>query len=198
VSDERRLMYTGGKLPYSTREPSTQWFPALSSRPAGAQIRPGAQAKKYERKELALVRAAGTSQPTGAITARIVNPSRRLTCSWSIVFESDAVVEIDTWDAASVMTARACSFDSGREVLEHVLQNAVALPTGYEMDSLVSGVRIVATLGIPLDAAAAVVPGSWILKVTWEPDQPLCDDEVVALYSQCAADCVPVRTPLVP
>jgi hypothetical protein len=174
------------------------WWPAITGKPAGQGTRPGSIGRKVERKQLARVESAGTSQPTGDVTCRILNPSRRLTCTFAIVFEPDTVQTL-VFPGAAVWTPRGFipGGDGGREVLVHALETGIAIPRMYELDSMLPGVNIAATLAVVTNLAAATVPGTWVLRAAWEPNQPVCEDEVSSLYTGCNADVVPLTAPLV-
>jgi hypothetical protein len=141
--------------------------------------------------EVPLVKAntSGTSQTSGLVIARIRNPSRKLGLAFQIHFEvhqaDGRTIDSFAGAPANLWTTRVYDPDGG--FLLHVLQTDATLPRQYEMETFAPGVEIRATLGLPLDVAAAAVAGTWKLIARWEPVIPMCDDEVRALYSQCAA-----------
>ena len=162
---------------------------AASERPAGERnVSLGALGPKILPVPLAKVNTSGTTQTSGTIVARLRNPSRKLGCGFQIHFEvhqtDGRTVNSFAAAPANVWTTRVYDPDGGH--LLHELQNSVTIPRQYEMETFAPGVQITATLGLPLDIAAAAIAGTWVLLVKWEPVIPICDDEARSLYSQCA------------
>jgi hypothetical protein len=166
------------------------WQQAIGDRPSGeSQVIAGALGPKVVLVPLVKVNTAGTSQTSGTVVARIRNPSRKLGCAFQIHFE---VHQADGRTVASfagapsnVWTTRVYD-PTGGHIL-HTIQTDQTLPRQYEMETFAPGVQITATLGLPLDVAAAAIAGTWVMVVRWEPVVPMCDEEIRALYNQCTA-----------
>lgn len=164
----------------------TQWYGPRTGRPQGSQPRGGALGPKVlEPIKLADVRTTGTLT-TATVAARIINPSRKLTCTFGIAFRPSSGKAIATFSASSVW--RPQGFDPGTNSLVHyLLDSDEALPALYEMESALRGAIVRATLGIPKDATPATIEGTWFLLATWEPSMPLCDEEAQELYGYASA-----------
>ena len=160
------------------------WFPAITNRPAGQVVRAGWLGQKIVTVGLAEVAAAGTSQPTATFQARIINPSRKLGCGFAVLFRPATGQTVVTW-TASVWTPRGFEPTNGAPL--HVLESSIAVPRMYEMETYSPGVIVTGTLGVPVNATPATVPGTWELIVRWEPCMPMCDDEALAIYGACSA-----------
>lgn len=159
---------------------------ARSERPAGERQGIGSTlGPKLLAVALAKVNSSGTTQLTGTVVARLRNPSRRLGCGFQIHFETASRILVNTYDVASLWTTRV--YDPDGDHLLHEIQTSLSLPRQYEMETFAPGVQITAVLGLPKDGAAAVIPGTWVLRVRWEPVVPMCDEETRSLYSGAEA-----------
>lgn len=164
------------------------WQGARSERPAGTA---GAVVGVLEPKVipvfLAKVNSSGTANTTDTVIARIRNPSRKLGCAFQVHFESKDQIAVNAFDGspANLWTTRVYDPEGGH--LLHFLQESVSIPRQYEVETFAPGFQISAVLGLPRDASSNVIPGQWVMRVRWEPVVPMCDDEVRALYGQCAA-----------
>ena len=165
------------------------WQGPQQGRPAGEQqIIGGALGPKIHRLPLAKANTSGTTQTSGTIVARLRNPSRKLGCGFQIHFEVHQADgrTVESYDAApaNLWTTRVYDPEGGHVL--HTIQSSVAIPRQYEMETFAPGVQITAVLGLPRDIAAGAIAGTWVLITRWEPVVPMCDDEVRALYAQCA------------
>jgi hypothetical protein len=144
---------------------------------------------KILRVPLAKANTSGTTQTSGTVVARIRNPSRKLGCGFQIHFEVHQADgrTVNTFDGApgNLWTTRVYDPEGGH--LLHEIQSSVTIPRQYEMETFAPGVQVTAVLGLARDIAAAAIAGTWVLTARWEPVVPMCDDEVRALYAQCAA-----------
>jgi len=135
-------------------------------------------------KVLARVDAASTAGQTVTARATLKNPSRRLSVCFSVAFEADDnsvpnTYPDSTWSARAVRRNRL----TGKNPQAHALITAQVLPNMYELDSAIREILITAVLGVPLDGAAGVVSGNWVLLAEWEPNQPaMCEPEIKALF----------------
>ena len=166
------------------------WQGALADRPAGErQIITGALGPKRMIVPLVKVNTSGTTQTSGTIVARIRNPSRKLGMAFQIHFEAHQADgrTVDSFAGApsNVWTTRVYDPEGGH--LLQIIQTDATLPRQYEVETFAPGIQITATLGLPLDVAAAAIAGTWVMVVRWEPVVPMCEDETRALYAQCAA-----------
>jgi hypothetical protein len=137
---------------------------------------------------LAKVNATGTSHTSDTVTARITNPSARLNCCFSVGFEPDTSQEpapFTPGDFTWTLTALRPGGTDGREARLHVIEDSKDLGRAYEVETAVKLIEVAATIGVPVDGAAAAIPGRWILEVIWEPAIPMCTSEVKALYVFC-------------
>lgn len=137
---------------------------------------------------LARVAAAGGSASSATVVASIINPSRRLSCSFRVGFEPAAGSSIPASYGSSTWTVRAVSpnrITRGKADM-HLIRDTEVLPEGYEIDSAVRELRVSCVLGLPLDAAAATIAGQWVLYCEWEPNQPaMCEPEIIDLFARC-------------
>jgi hypothetical protein len=160
------------------------WFPAITGRPAGQAARAGYLGQKIIEVPIAKVASSGTSNATDPFQVRIINPSRRLGCGFAVLFKPDTAQTVADWPSS---TWTPIAFDPIGGEFIHELESAIALPRMYELESYVPGVIVQGTLGVPTDAAAATVPGMWLLRVRWEPCIPMCDEEAQSIYAACSA-----------
>lgn len=138
-------------------------------------------------KELARVATTGTTNTTATVRATIRNPSRRLSCCFTIAFETPDGQRPANYSGAD-WTVRAMRKNriTGRTAPMHLLQDAIELPAGYELDSAIREIEVAADLTVPVSSAPAAIAGSWVLLVEWEPNQPsMCDDEIERLFADC-------------
>jgi hypothetical protein len=138
-------------------------------------------------KVLARVNTAGTQVLTATVRATIKNPSRRLSCMFSLTFEADDNQVPNSYTSAA-WTARAIRRNriTGKSGQLHTLVSSQALPNAYELDSAIREILITAALAIPATSAPATLPGNWVLLVEWEPNQPaMCQDEIENLFGDC-------------
>lgn len=139
--------------------------------------------------KLARVETSGAANTTGTPKATIKNPSRRLSCMFSLTFEPDepkavASYTSSTWTVQAMRPNRR----TGKRGELHALVSAQALPNAYELDSAIRELKIATSLAIPTTAGAAAIAGDWVLLVEWEPNQPaMCDKEIEDLFSFCDA-----------
>lgn len=158
-------------------------MPPLSDRPAGPKTSPGGLGQFQLEVPLCKVRSAGGTAASAAVVARLVNPSRKLGCSFQIHFEPTDVKAVSSF-GTSTWSPRA--FDPNGARVLHFLEEAEELPRLYEMETFVPGVLIAATLGLPVDSTPATVPGTWVLRARWEPSMPMCEADASALYGLCS------------
>lgn len=149
---------------------------------------------------LAVCNLSGTSNTSGTAYARIVNPSARLRCTFSVSFQpaiagaiTDYGVSGSTWD----VRAMSPGSNGGPDSELHLLQSSQSLPRSYELDSGIKVVRVTAGLQIPRRSAVEIA-GNWVIEVEWEPSVPMCADELQALFGRCGLSTQPVVNPLVP
>lgn len=139
---------------------------------------------------IVLARVPSTAGAANSVTMRatIKNPSRRLSCMFSIAFEAD-VTEVPNSYNSSTWTVRAMRKNrmTNRTGQMHLLVNGQALPNGYELDSAIRELLITATLAPPLRVdGTTVIPGNWVLLAEWEPNQPaMCEKEIEDLFGDC-------------
>lgn len=149
---------------------------------------PGLLPKRI-RVPLAQVASAGgstTATAEASYFARIFNPSRRLSCGFSVGFESKGGPVADF--NSSTFTIRAFRpAGDGAEAALHVIQSSTNLPQAYEVDTSVRILQLELKLTIPKDAAAANLTGNWVLEVIWEPNVDMCLSDLERLYSECTA-----------
>lgn len=139
-----------------------------------------------------VVAAGGGSAISAGAMLRIKNPSRRIGVGFQIHFEPATRVDINTWGTSSWSH---WVFDPEGDHRLHELEASFSLPRQYEAETYAPGFLISATLGLPLNAAAAVIPGNWVARVRFEPCMPFCESEIARLYSDCFASLVtPVLT----
>lgn len=161
----------------------------ITDRPAGPQAQAGGATGVYQtRIPLAQVNTSGTSNPTATAIARVFNPSKQLSCAFSVAFEpSSLITPVANFQSAKwTTTAMRPGGRDAREAYLHAIESAINLPRLYEMETAVRMVEISCALTVPLDGGGAAIAGNWVVTAEWEPDQPMCDDDVAALYAKCA------------
>lgn len=131
---------------------------------------------------------------TGTAIAIVRTSSEKLRCHISIGF-SAAVGMVNQqppgefWGAAVTLRALRPGDADVNEGELHTIVSGLALPVGYELDSEVRGVKVTAALSyVSIDPAFGTgfdFEGDWVLGVTWEPAEPMCDDEAALLYAGC-------------
>lgn len=132
------------------------------------------------------VNTSGTQRTSGDIVARIYNPSRKLSCGFSVAFDPDTKQAISSY-AGATWTPRAMQAGAnGGEAELHTLETSQPLPRMYELDSAIRIVRLTCSLRIPTDATPTSIAGNWVLVVEWEPNQLMCIEEVNELYANCS------------
>lgn len=146
------------------------------------------------------VNTSGTTNTSDTVVAKMLNPSSRLRGIIEAFFVADTQQLVNDYQSPSwVLRALRPPGNGYREAELHVVENGLALPRAYEIDSLVRAMRISATITIPLTPAAASIAGNWVISATWEPNTPMCDDEVLELYDKCGLELVTKQTePLAP
>lgn len=166
--------------------------------PAGATKGGAALGIKRISVPLAKVNSAGTTRTSATVAARIVNPSRRLSCALSVAFELETQGSITTYSSAT-WTVRALrpGGDDGRESELHTIESGIALPRMYELDSAIRALLVTCSVTIP-QRSGTNLAGDWRLVVEWEPNITMCEEEILALYSQCDASLVLKTDPLAP
>jgi len=162
---------------------------ARTNQPGGAPL--GFYEPKIQDLVLAKVIAAGGSATSTGAIIRIKNPSRRIGVGFQVHFEPATRTDVNTWGASSWSH---WVYDPAGDHRLHELEAGEDLPRMYEAETYAPGFLISATLALPLNAAAAVIPGNWVARVRFEPCMPFCEAEINRLYSDCFASLV---TPVV-
>jgi len=147
----------------------------------------------------------GSSGVTGAQNIRVLiyNPSERLRFGVVVAFEPDSPPSADPafviapqWS----ITAIGKNPESGRESPLQLIYPAAGttqLPDSYEFDSTVDIARLNIVLQDTNFSTSYVAANSFVNCVvycTWEPNEPINNDELERLYSKCSISCTP--TPL--
>lgn len=150
--------------------------------------------------ETGVVRIIDRSAVTGTAyrTLFVSTPSRRLSCSIEVFFDSvdegkiDDFGDTDTANALSLWRIDAMTTAPGgrRSFLHRILSGDGStaalgrLPACYEMDTAIRVVRLFLTLRCP-EVAGNGVTGTWCARARWEPNMPMSRDEFAILANQC-------------
>lgn len=160
----------------------------VSPGPAGMAAGVGVPIKS---ERLVLGTVSGASLVTTAnVTARVDNPSGRLNYSLSLAYEPNASgtpvvagANPTTW---SIQAMRP-GIDGGRDAYLHSVLASTNAPYLWEGISAVRQFQVATVLYVPVDGAAAAVPGRWVLVAEWEPALDLCAEDISQLFSRCRA-----------
>lgn len=153
--------------------------PGLTPDPSTPQ---GGERRYVEDETIAVNVAAGAySVVTGG--GRIINPSARLTVGFALGFKPDGSEDatIAGWTATADAWKRT---KSGVLVRTNNIFTALAMPFTWEdAGTIADEIRIAITA--PNAPGTATVPGRWYLIGSWEPNQPIEQDELTRLFQLC-------------
>lgn len=148
-----------------------------------------------------LVEVASAAPATGTTVtrvARILTPGPELALAFGLSFEPTTPVAINSFaSAAWTATAMRSGSGEGREARYHAIFTSEVLPQLYTVAGVIPDIEISAALTIPLDGAAAGIPGQWVLEALWGAAAPgLCREDRDFLYNLCAVKAPSARVGL--
>ena len=152
-----------------------------------ASQRVGFEPFKILRQQLiAVASAAPATGTTVTRVARVITPASELQVAIGLAFEPAAgQVVADYQSAAWTLTAMRSGAGGGKEARYHKILDATALPALTNHAGIIPDIEVSAALTIPLDGAAAGIPGEWVLEVSWGGAIHLCPEDREFLYAMC-------------
>lgn len=127
----------------------------------------------------------------------IRNPSARLSGIVEVFYEVTAATfseaQIVAYNSNWKIGNQAIGVETGNVALKGFYPDntgitTISLPDSYEWNSSTSIIQVILNLDDPDDGAAGIIPGNWYVRVRWEPNTDISDEELTILFNKAGID----------